>query len=67
MQDLEFTLDNGESIKVNFSEGRSSARIFIVKEHEHQVAIAIEIEGEEIFVLEISNGTQEMRITKDKR
>lgn len=64
MEDFEMGMDKGESAGIRFYQGKKPARIYLWHESDNRFSIAIEIEGEEKHVVEISNGCSKITTTK---
>lgn len=67
MKDVALTLDLGESIQIYFYQNKRSGMVFVWQEDEDKVAVSINIDGAERFVVEITNEGKTIEVIKDKQ
>ena len=67
MQDVEMTMDDSESMSIDFYQGKEIGNIFLWAKSEHEFSISINIDGDEKFVVSINHACSEIKIEKDNR
>ena len=64
MYDTQMGLDYDDSIKVKFSQGRNYGTVLLWVQEKNKFIIAVETNGIEQHVVEISDGCSEIKTTK---